>query len=182
MSEETQEPVNTPAWLSGPALSVWNGSLSLQRVLLIITGLAVTLLVGLQVFTRYVLGISILGIEDLACFAAVWMYFIGSAHGAWERGHISASLVDIIAPHGRLNAGVNAFAAILTVIIAGWMTVWAWDYFMFSLKRGSVSRDTGIILAWVHIIMPICLALMTLYWTVEATSKVRYFLTGGYNK
>lgn len=181
MSEQEVDPVNTPAWLRGPALSIWNAKLDVQRVLLVATGVAVTLLVCLQVFTRYVMGISVLGIEELACFAAVWMYFIGSAHGAWERGHISASLVDMLA-RGKLNGGIKAFSSTLTVVIAAWMTVWAWDYFAFSLRRGSISRDTGIMLAWVHVIMPICLSLMTLYWTVEAASTIRSFLAGGRRK
>ena len=182
MSEQELSPVNTPAWLTGTALSIWNAKLYAQRVLLVVTGIAVTLLVCLQVFTRYVLGISILGIEELACFAAVWMYFIGSSHGAWERGHISASLIDLLSLGERAKDGVKAFSSILTVIIAAWMTVWAWDYFAFSLNRGSVSRDTGIVLAWVHVIMPICLTLMTIYWIVEAGSMVRNFLAGDRQK
>ena len=85
MSEQEEtEQVNTPRWLGGPALSVWNATLQLQRILLVVCGVALTLLICLQVFTRYVMGISILGIEEIACFSAVWMYFIGSAHGAWN--------------------------------------------------------------------------------------------------
>lgn len=182
MSEQELSPTNTPAWLSGAALSIWNAKLHAQRFLLVLSGAAVTLLVCLQVFTRYVMGISILGVEELACFAAVWMYFIGSAHGAWERGHISASLIDILAPSGKINAGVKVLSSVLTVVIATWMTVWAWDYFSFSLHRGSVSRDTGIVLAWVHVIMPICLTLMAVYWIVEAGSTIRTFLVGDRQK
>lgn len=182
MSEQEVDPVNTPTWLRGTALSIWNAKLAAQRILLVVTGVAVTFLVCLQVFTRYVMGISVLGVEELACFAAVWMYFIGSTHGAWERGHISASLVDMLAPRGKLNAGIKTFSSLLTVVIAAWMASWAWDYFAFSLQRGSISRDTGLMLAWVHVIMPICLTLMTLYWTVEAGSNIRSFLAGGRQK
>lgn len=182
MSEHEVGPVNTPPWLGGIALTIWNAKLLGQRFLLVLTGAALTLLVTVQVFTRYVMGISILGIEELACFSAVWLYFLGSSHGAWERGHISASLVDIVAPSGRVNAGVKLLASLLTVIIAAWMTVWAWQYFAFSLRRGSTSPDTGIVLAWIHVIMPICLTLMTLYWTVEAGSAIHNFLVGDRQK
>lgn len=65
-------------------------------------------------------------------------------------------------------------AAILTVVIAAWITVWAWQYFAFSLRRGSTSPDTGIVLAWVHLIMPLCLSLM-IYWLVEAGDAIRSF-------
>lgn len=173
MSLIQEPPVNTPAWLRGPALRLWNGVLSLQRLMLILCSIALVALISLQVFTRYVMGISLLGIEELACYAAVWIYFIGSAHGAWQRGHISASFVDVISPHGRLNDTIKAIAAFLTVIIAAWMTLWAWQYFAFSLNRGSRSPDTRIVLAWVHLVIPVSLSLMTLYWTVEAGQTLR---------
>lgn len=177
VSNDETSAVNTPGWLGGVGLSIWNAKLKAQRFLLIATGAALTLLVTFQVFTRYVLGISVLGIEELACFSAVWLYFIGSSHGAWERGHISASLVDVFAKEGRLPAGIKVIASILTVVIAVWMSVWAWQYFAFSLRRGSTSPDTGIVLAWVHIIMPVSLSLMTLYWVVEAGSAIRSFFS-----
>ena len=77
---------------------------------------------------------------------------------------------------------MKVLASVLTVVIAGWMTVWAWDYFNFSLRRGSTSPDTGIVLAWVHVIMPITLALMTLYWTVEAFGTIRSLFSGEEDK
>jgi TRAP-type C4-dicarboxylate transport system permease small subunit len=177
VTNEDTGPVNTPGWLGGAGLSIWNAKLHAQRFLLVVTGVALTLLVTAQVFSRYVMGISVLGIEELACFSAVWLYFLGSSHGAWERGHISANLVEILAPNGKIGAGIKVIASILTVVIAAWMAVWAWQYFAFSLRRGSTSPDTGIVLAWVHVIMPICLTLMTLYWVVEAGSAIRSFLS-----
>ena len=83
----------------------------LQRVLLGVSGALVTLLIFVQVFTRYVLHISIFGIEDLASFLAVWLYFIGGSLGAWERAHISASLVDFIIKSDRPRRWINAQVA-----------------------------------------------------------------------
>lgn len=97
MTIQEADPVNTPGWLGGAGLSLWNATRTdPQRVLLVLTGIALLFLVSLQVFTRYVMGISVLGIEELACFSAVWAYFLGSSLGAWERGHISASLVEML--------------------------------------------------------------------------------------
>lgn len=175
MTIQEADPVNTPGWLGGAGLSLWNATLHLQRVLLVLTGIALLFLVSLQVFTRYVMGISVLGIEELACFSAVWAYFLGSSLGAWERGHISASLVELVSTNATFTAATKMIAAILTVVIAAWITVWAWQYFAFSLRRGSTSPDTGIVLAWVHLIMPLCLSLMTLYWLVEAGDAIRSF-------
>jgi TRAP-type C4-dicarboxylate transport system permease small subunit len=159
--------VNTPAFLSGTALSIWNGKLKLQRFVLVVCSALLTILVFVQVFTRYIMGISLFGIEELASFVAVYLYFIGAAHGAWERGHISASLVDLIIPEGRARQGVATLASAFTVVLSAWMTVWAWQYLAFTIKRGTQSLEVGISMVWVHAVMPVGLSLMTLYFAVE---------------
>jgi len=159
--------VNTPSFLDGAPLKAWNALLVLQRAILLICGVLLTVLIAVQVFTRYVVGISIFGIEELATFVAVWLYFVGGAHGAWERGHISASLVELVLPEGRAREAVHAIASALTVVLCGWATMWAWQYLAFTLKRGTRSLEVGISMAWVHAIIPIGLSLMTLYFLVE---------------
>lgn len=159
--------VNTPSFLSGFALMLWNAKLKFQRFVLLVCGIVLTGLITVQVFTRYVLGISIFGIEELASFVAVYLYFIGAAHGAWERGHISASLVELVVPPGRLRNAIALFASLISVILSGWMSLWAWQYLAFTLKRGTMSLEVGMSMAWVHGIMPVGLSLMTLYFTVE---------------
>ncbi|MGK9339790.1 TRAP transporter small permease [Sinorhizobium meliloti] len=170
--------VNTPSFLSGYAFRLWKAKLKLQRIVLLACGVIVTLLIAVQVFTRYVLGISIFGIEELASFVAVYMYFVGASHGAWERGHISASLVDLVLPAGRPRAAVALFASAVTVVLSGWMTVWAWQYLAFTLKRGAMSMEVGIPMAWVHGIMPVSLSLMTLYFAVELLENCNRVMRG----
>jgi TRAP-type C4-dicarboxylate transport system permease small subunit len=159
--------VNTPAFLSGRVLSLWNAKLRLQRLVLLVCGALLTALVAIQVFTRYVLGISLFGIEELASFIAVYLYFIGASHGAWERGHISASLVELVLPEGKARKVMAIFTSLLTLVLSGWMTVWAWQYLAFTIKRGTMSLETGIPMAWVHGVMPVGLSLITLYFAVE---------------
>ncbi|WP_193370696.1 TRAP transporter small permease [Pelagibius marinus] len=170
--------VNTPFFLSGPALKLWNAKLRLQRFLLLLCGASLTLLVTVQVFTRYVLGISLFGIEELVSFVAVYLYFIGASHGAWERGHISASLVELVLPPGKAHEAVAAFSSLVTLVLSGWMAVWAWQYLAFTLKRGSMSLETGIPMAWIHGIMPLCLSLMTLYFAAEVLQHWHRLRTG----
>lgn len=171
--------VNTPPFLSGWALSIWNAKLQLQRFLLLLCGAVLTILITVQVFTRYVMGISLFGIEELASFVAVYLYFIGASHGAWERGHISASLVELVLPEGRAREAIAAFASLITLILCGWMAMWAWKYLFFTLKRGTMSLETGISMGWIHGAMPVCLSLMTLYFAVESLDHFRRFGKGG---
>ncbi len=178
VADASPEAVNTPRFLRGGALAVWHWKLRLQRILLVICGAALTLLVAVQVFTRYVMGISLFGIEELASFVAVYLYFLGASHGAWERGHISASLVELLLPRGRARQALSALAGLITLVLAGWMSLWAWQYLAYTLGRGSMSLETGLPMAWVHAIMPIGLSLMTLYFGVELLERLRRLVLG----
>jgi TRAP-type C4-dicarboxylate transport system permease small subunit len=144
----------------------------IQRVVLALSAALITILIFVQVFTRYVMQTSIFGIEDLATFVAVWLYFIGGSLGAWERGHISASLVDFVIKSDRAARWIKAFSAVLTTILSGWMTVWAFQYFMFTLQRGQMSLEINLPMAYVTVAMPIGLALMTFYFLIEALDLI----------
>jgi TRAP-type transport system small permease protein len=171
--------VNTPPFLRGAALALWTGKIRLQRLVLLLCAAALTLLVFVQVVTRYLLGISLFGIEELASFVAVYLYFIGATHGTWERGHISASLVDLILPEGWPQHMMAVVAVIITTVICGWMTLWAWQYLGFVIHRGTVSLETGIPMYWIVAVMPVCLSLMTLYFCVEILLRVRTLMGKG---
>ena len=170
--------VNTPRFLKGFPLSVWNATIKLQRAIMILCGIALTGLVFTQVITRYFFSMSLFGIEELATFSAVFLYFFGISHGAWERGHISASLVELILPKGRPQLAVEVFASLLTVLLSAWMTVWTWDYLEFVIRRGTVSLETGIPMSWVVAVIPFCMALMTLYFLIECGMRIQALLTG----
>jgi TRAP-type C4-dicarboxylate transport system permease small subunit len=171
--------VNTPLFLRGRALKIWNAKLRLQRFALLVCGSLLTALVAIQVFTRYLLGISIFGIEELASFVAVYLYFIGASHGAWERGHISASLIDLVLPAGRAHEVMAIVASLLSTVLSGWMALWAWQYLAFTASRGAMSLETGIPMVWVHGIMPVGLSLMTLYFAVEVLDHWHRLRAGG---
>jgi TRAP-type transport system small permease protein len=158
------EPVAAPDWFPR---GLWSAKLTLQRFVLAATGAIVTLLIFVQVVVRYLLDESIFGIEETATFLAIWLYFVGGAYGAYDRGHISASLVDLIVHRDHVRQMVKVCTEILTVILSAWMTLWAIRYFLATLQRGAMSLEIGIQMAWVHAAMPLGLVLMTFYFALE---------------
>lgn len=137
------------------------------RLTIVLTGVIVTALMTVQILTRYLFGFSIYGLEEAMSFFAVWLYFMGSAHGAWDRGHISASLVSVLLKPGQLQQSLRVLACTLTVVISAWMTVWAVQYLMNSIRRNLTSLEVGISMAWVNTAIPLGLGLMTLYFAIE---------------
>lgn len=172
------EVVNTPRFLKGRALTVWNASLKLQRLIMMLGGIALTGLVFTQVITRYFFSMSLFGIEELATFSAVILYFFGMSHGAWERGHISASLVELILPKGRPQLAIDALAVVITTILSGWMTLWSWNYLQFVIRRGTVSLETDIPMSWIVGVIPLCLGLTTFYFLIECVMRIDALIAG----
>lgn len=147
----------------------------IQRALIVITGAIVTVLMTVQIVTRYVFGFSIYGIEEAMSFFAIWLYFMGSAHGAWDRGHISADLVDVLFRPGKVQQALRVLASALTVVICAWMTTWAAQYLINSIQRNLTSLEVGVPLAWVNAAMPLGLGLMTFYFLIELIEEWQIF-------
>lgn len=157
--------------------TLWHFKLQLQRWILFITSVSVTLLVFIQVIMRYFFDVPLYGIEEIAIYLAVWSYFIGSSYAADQKEHISASLVDVILPEGRSQMFVGMVASLITVIVSAWMILWSWYYLAWTFKRGTVSVDLGLHMGWVHSAISIGLILMTLYFFVDFVERSIRFIT-----
>ncbi len=115
-----------------PRLALRTTSNLLNRAtehLLSALGLSMALVIGLQVFCRYVLNHSLFWSEELARAMLVWLTFLGAAV-AWHRGLHPG--VDVLARRlptkmrclARLLVQVAALAFFVTMIIGGWKYCW----------------------------------------------------------
>lgn len=170
--------VNTPPELPDWALTLWIWKLRLQRMALVLLGSALVLFVFAGVISRYLLNFSIFWIEEAVTYSALSLYFIGAIHATWERGHISAGLVEAVFAGEEVRRALGVLASGLSVLLSGWMAVWAWDYLQFVIRRGTVSLELGIPMAWVVAILPVSLALMCIYFLIETLLKLREMCVG----
>lgn len=175
MNPDAEAPDPAPPRKYGRAFEI---KLRVQRALVAGSGAILTILVFVQVVTRYVFNIAIFGIEEVATYCAVWFYMLGAAIGAHERGHISASLVDLVVESERGQGIVKAFTALVGVLICAWMLAWSIEFIMQSYKMNRHSVELGMPLIYVHIAIPVGLALMTFYFLVELLEDVRFVMTG----
>ncbi|WP_312225562.1 TRAP transporter small permease [Stutzerimonas nitrititolerans] len=151
---------------------VWRAKLALQRLLIVLSSLAITVLIFVQVISRYVFETAIFGIEEIACFVAVWLYFLGAAVGAEQRGHMSASLVELVLRGETTQRLVRLIVCTLSVVLCGWMTVWAWSLAKWSLQLGMMSTEINVPVGYAQLAMPVGLALMTLYFLSELIETI----------
>lgn len=147
---------------------VWDAVLLIQRISMIICITLFTLLICTEVLFRYFLHRPLYGIEELAAYAAFWLYFMGGAHGAFQRNHISASIINLVfKKHPRTEIFITTVRSLLTTVVCVWMTVLAYDFFIWGLQRNERSLELDMEMAWFHSPVFFGLALMSLYFFVE---------------
>src|SRR5690554_1526937 len=116
--------------------------IKLQRIAMLVSTIIVILGVVLQVITRYVFRVSIVGIEEFAAYVAIWLYFIGASYGSYERSHISAELIHLVFKNPRNYAKARAVVSIFTSIILLYALPWAYDYIVWGIIRKEISNAT----------------------------------------
>lgn len=162
------------------ARALWGVKLWLKKATLVITCALFTTIILIEIVFRYFLFLPLHGMEELATYLAIWTYFIGGAYGAYERSHISASLIEMLVKNSRIRLLVMILVNIITVVVALWMSVWAFDYLAWSIRLGPRSLELRTPLYWVHASMFVGLALMSFYFAIELFDNLRRLYRAGH--
>lgn len=122
--------------------------------------LAMTVIIGWQVFGRYVLEASPSWSEQTAMLLMIWYVFLAAAAGVWERFHIRIELLEhALSPANRRRLRIVIHALIfgfgLVFLVYG--ALLAWDV------REHVIPSLGISRGWAYVVIPFAGLLMTLF-------------------
>lgn len=150
--------------------------LVLQRYAMGVSVTLISLLIFVQVFIRYFLDIPLYGVEEIAAYLAVWLYFIGSGYGIYKGNHISASVMDLILPTQSLKDKFQLFVSMITLCLVCWILLLCWEYFQWSMKRVPKSPELRLPLYYVHFAMVAGLGLMALYASIEVIRRAIFII------
>ena len=116
-----------------------------------------------QVIMRYILELPVMGLEELLVYPTLWLYFLGSVNASREDTQIKANVLDVFLKTVRAKMIVRVIADLLSVIVASWLTYWAWDYFRYALRVWKESPTLYIPTFYAECAMFLGLVLMTFY-------------------
>ena len=116
-----------------------------------------------QVIMRYILELPVMGLEELLVYPTLWLYFLGSVNASREDTQIKANVLDVFLKTDRSKLIVRVIADLLSVIVAGWLTYWAWNYFKYALRVWKESPTLYIPTFYAECALFIGLVMMTLY-------------------
>lgn len=129
-----------------------------------------------QVITRYVFEIPVMGLEEMAVIPTIWLYILGSVNASREDTQIRANVLEIFLTTDRARAIQQALSDLISIVISVWMTWWAWKYFSYSLRVWKETPTLYIPTFTYESALFVGLVLMTLFTAWHLLRNVRYLL------
>jgi len=129
------------------------------------------------VVMRYILELPVMGLEELLVYPTLWLYFLGSVNASREDTQIKANVLDVFLKTDRAKLIVRVIADLLSVIVASWLTFWAYDYFRYALRVWKESPTLYIPTFYAECAMFIGLVVMTFYAAWYLVKNVRRLFT-----
>ncbi|WP_416798145.1 TRAP transporter small permease [Ciceribacter azotifigens] len=107
-----------------------------------------SVLIGVQIFMRYVMGASLSWSEELSRYFFIWATYVGIAYAVRKDAHIRVTMAtDLLSPKGqafmRILTHIIFGAFALFVMYQGWFMVE--KTFRFGQKSASLGIPMGII-------------------------------------
>lgn len=129
----------------------------------IVAALMLLVMIGYEVFARYVLKSSLMGIEELMLFPIIWLYILGGANASYEKSHIECGILTLYIKKERSKLIFDAIKRTLCIIILAWICYWGFYFFSYSLKTWKLADITYAPLFFANIALTVGFVLMFIY-------------------
>lgn len=129
------------------------------RVLTILCLSALTVIVPIEVFLRYLFGKSLYVTEELTRYLMVWVVFLASSLAIRENSHISIEIF-VNRFRGRYRSGVNLIAQVLLLTFLVFLIIEG--IIALSFQMDQIIPSLGLPIFWFYLAIPVGSFLMIL--------------------
>lgn len=133
-----------------------------------------------QVVTRYVLEVPVMGLEETMLYPTLWLYMLGAINASRENTQIRANVLEIFIKTERGHAILAVIGETLSLIVSLWLTWWAWDFTRYVVRVWKESPTLYIPTFYADVALIVALVLMTLFTAWHLSRHVRALVTGNY--
>lgn len=131
-----------------------------------------------QVITRYVLQIPVMGLEETMLYPTLWLYILGAVNASRENTHIRANVLEIWLTTTRQHTVLAIIGEIISLIVGLWLLSWAWDYTRYAWRVWKESPTLYIPTFYSDVALVIGLTLMMIYTAWHLWTHVRSLTKG----
>ncbi|MES0883374.1 TRAP transporter small permease [Roseibium sp. SCP14] len=129
-----------------------------------------------QVITRYVLEIPVMGLEESLLYPTMWLYMLGAVNASRENTHIRANVLEIFLTTKRQHQVLAVIGEVISLTIGLWLTSWAWDFTRYSIRVWRESPTLYLPTFYVDIALTVGLVLMMVFTALHLLRHLRALL------
>lgn len=146
----------------------------------LLTALIVSVALGqfVQVITRYVFQIPVMGLEETMAYPTVWLYILGSVNASRENTHIRANVLEIFVKTERGHTLLTIIGEIISLIVGLWLLSWAWEYTRYSWRVWRESPTLYIPTFYSDVALVVGMTLMMIYTAAHLVRHIRVLQSG----
>jgi len=115
-----------------------NMLLKAQKTFLIVTYLAIPMLVGFEMLSRFMFRQTFLGIEEITIFLVAYAYYVGAAYAARENSHITCVVSHLFPLSTNQLHILRVVVKSLSLVASCLITYYLGKYFVFVAQSPSV--------------------------------------------
>lgn len=137
--------------------------------------LLLTLVINIQVVARYVLNVSLGGLEEAPVYLMMVCVWIAAPFIARSDGHVKIDFINMIIKNPIAQRILKTAIRALTTVVLATYTVFAYDYVLTSYQLGEVTPGLQIPLWCLQAFVLFGSSLMAVYYlinTVKAAKEV----------
>jgi TRAP-type C4-dicarboxylate transport system permease small subunit len=155
---------------------IWYGMVKVQRAVLIVCSIFITLLVFGAVLMRYIFHYPGMEVEEIATLVAFWLYFTGAIYGAYDRSHIKTELIHLVLKRPRQYAAAKSAASFITLVLTGILSYWGYTFFIWGIQKWARSPVLQLPMVYAQSSIFVGAVFMSFYFLVELVDNLRQAL------
>ena len=130
-----------------------------------------------QVVTRYVLQVPVMGLEETIMYPTLWLYIFGAVNASRENSHIRANVLEIFLKTDRQHTILAIVGELISLVVGIWLLTWAWDYTRYAWRVWRESPTLYIPTFYADVALVVGLVLMMAYTVTYLLMHVRSLRT-----
>lgn len=147
---------------------------NIERMILLILFVAMTVITVLQVFMRYVMQNSLTWSEEFSRFCFIWLIYIGISYGVKRAKHVRVeAILSLFKRRGKLI--INLIANILFLYFAIYATYYGFTIMNTIQSTGQVAPSLGVPMSIMYLGMPIGMLLTTIRLIQRSIYEIKLF-------
>jgi TRAP-type C4-dicarboxylate transport system permease small subunit len=134
-----------------------------------------------QVITRYVLQVPVMGLEETMLYPTLWLYILGAVNASRENTHIRANVLEIFLTTEKAHKILAIIGEILSLIVGLWLITWVWDFTRWSWRVWRESPTLYFPLFWGDVAFITGMVLMMIFTAYHLLRHLRDLFSGAAN-